>query len=205
MSRSWRSPDVASAARRRCHAWLAATTGIGIVLSLIAALALMTSPIVAFAGSGRAPGYVYDAVSTSTTSTANLSVSSAATNAGFTLGSGQSISSSASFNATEDAAGGGADVAFGPAPENAWNTFDQVEAKGSPLPGYKGGGSFANDGRAGSQILPPEGAPYSKWDVNPNVKGVDRGGERIVTGSNGTAYYTSNHYQSFTQFWGPGQ
>jgi guanyl-specific ribonuclease Sa len=107
--------------------------------------------------------------------------------------------------ATEEVAGGGAEVAFGPAPENAWNTFDQVEANGSPLAGFKGGGSFANDGRAGSQILPSDGAPYSEWDVNPNVQGVDRGGERIVTGSNGTAYYTSNHYQSFTQFWGPGQ
>jgi guanyl-specific ribonuclease Sa len=107
--------------------------------------------------------------------------------------------------AAEEAAGGGADVALGPAPENAWNTFDQVETSGSPLAGYKGGGSFANDGRAGSQILPSEGAPYREWDVNPNVQGVDRGGERIVTGSNGTAYYTSNHYQSFTQFWGPGQ
>ena len=75
--------------------------------------------------------------------------------------------------------------------------------------GYKGGSGFANDGREGSQILPGEtsgGDPitYREWDVNPNVKGVDRGGERIVTGSDGSAYYTNDHYKWFTQFWGSG-
>jgi guanyl-specific ribonuclease Sa len=39
---------------------------------------------------------------------------------------------------------------------------------------------------------------YREWDVNPNIKGVDRDDERIVTGSNGTAYYTNDHYNSFT-------
>jgi guanyl-specific ribonuclease Sa len=80
-----------------------------------------------------------------------------------------------------------------------------VQSEGSLFPGYKGGRTFANDGRAGSQILPPENGPFQEWDVNPYTKGVSRGGERIVTGQNGTAYYTNNHYQSFTQFWGPGQ
>lgn len=28
-------------------------------------------------------------------------------------------------------------MAFGPAPENAWSTFDRVHAKGSSFPGYK--------------------------------------------------------------------
>lgn len=71
--------------------------------------------------------------------------------------------------------------------------------------GYKGGSTFANDGSSGSQILPRgDGVIYREWDVNPNVKSVDLGGERIVTGSNGTAYYTNDHYQTFTHFWGPG-
>jgi large repetitive protein len=96
-------------------------------------------------------------------------------------------------------------VALGPAPENAWNTFERVQSKGSPLPGYKGGSAFANDGRAGGQILPStttEGGTvtYREWDVNPYIKGVDRGPERIVTGSDGSAYYTNDHYNSFTQF-----
>jgi RHS repeat-associated protein len=103
---------------------------------------------------------------------------------------------------------GGAEVAFGPAPERAWTTFERVDSKGSPFPGHKGGSMFANDGRNGSQILPrttPDGdaISYQEWDVNPHVKGVDRGGERIVTGD-GKVYYTNDHYLSFTQFWGPG-
>jgi guanyl-specific ribonuclease Sa len=54
-------------------------------------------------------------------------------------------------------------------------------------------------------LLPrSNGVTYREWDVNPNVKGVNRGGERIVTGSDGTGYYTNDHYQRFTQFTGPG-
>jgi len=100
-------------------------------------------------------------------------------------------------------------IAIGSAPENAWSVLDRVVAKKSPFPGYKGGGGFANDGREGSQILPRstsggDAITYQEWDVNPYVKGVDRGDERIVTGSDGSAYYTSDHYKWFTQFWGSG-
>jgi ribonuclease T1 len=53
-------------------------------------------------------------------------------------------------------------------------------------------------------LLPSEdaaGTPitYQEWDVNPYQKGVDLGKERIVTGSDGSAYYTTDHYLSFTQ------
>lgn len=104
-------------------------------------------------------------------------------------------------------------MAFGPAPENAWSTLDRVQAKGSPFPGYKGGSTFANNGSHGGEMLPSstsggDSVSYREWDVNPYVKGVNRGGERIVTGSvNGqivSAYYTSNHYLSFVQFFGEG-
>lgn len=50
--------------------------------------------------------------------------------------------------------------------------------------GLQGGSVFGNvDG-----LLPDiDGAgdpiTYSEWDVNPSVKGVDRGPERLVTGS----------------------
>jgi len=99
-----------------------------------------------------------------------------------------------------------AQVALGPVPENAWATFGRVQSKGSPLPGYKGGSTFGSTGQAGGQVFPRStsgGSPitYREWDVNPYVKGVDRRAERIVTGSDGSAYYTSDHYRSFTQFW----
>jgi guanyl-specific ribonuclease Sa len=73
---------------------------------------------------------------------------------------------------------------------------------GQPKPGYKGGQSFANDGRGGGQQLPAtdnNGNPisYKEWDVNPLVKGQNRGAERVVTGSDGSSYYTDDHYRTF--------
>ena len=40
---------------------------------------------------------------------------------------------------------------------------------------------------------------YQEWDVNPKVHNVNRGAERLVTGSDGSAYYTSDHYRTFTK------
>jgi guanyl-specific ribonuclease Sa len=80
--------------------------------------------------------------------------------------------------------------------------LDRVTAKGAPLPGYKGGKPFEN---VGDGMRLPESGPggpirYREWDVHPYVKGVDRGGDRLVTGSDGSAYHTSNHYDSFVRF-----
>ena len=38
---------------------------------------------------------------------------------------------------------------------------------------------------------------YREWDVNPLRPGVNRGAERLVTGSDGSAHYTDDHYKSF--------
>ncbi|WP_245581263.1 ribonuclease domain-containing protein [Propionicicella superfundia] len=47
------------------------------------------------------------------------------------------------------------------------------------------------------------GVAYREWDVNPYTKGVNRGTERIVTGSDGSAYWTGDHYDTFLMFRGP--
>ncbi len=65
--------------------------------------------------------------------------------------------------------------------------------------GYKGGQQFFNR----EKLLPQkskEGKPikYREWDVHPLVKGKNRGAERLVT-SQKSAYYTDDHYRSFTQ------
>lgn len=75
---------------------------------------------------------------------------------------------------------------------------------GAARSGYKGGGSFPNDGRGGGQVLPKadsNGNPinYKEYDVNPYQKGVNRGSERVVIGSDSKAYYTNDHYKTFTQ------
>jgi guanyl-specific ribonuclease Sa len=84
--------------------------------------------------------------------------------------------------------------------EQALEAYDEGVARA----GYKRGSTFANDGRAGSEILPgADGAgnlvTYQEWDVDPLQKGVNRGSQRIVTGSDGSAYWTDDHYTTFTR------
>jgi guanyl-specific ribonuclease Sa len=95
-------------------------------------------------------------------------------------------------------------IPIGPAEEDAWRVVDRVDSHNSPLPGYKGKRSFENSGKDGSSVLPRTGrnggpVDYHEWDVAAKVKGVDRGGRRVVTGSDGSAYFTTDHYRTFTQ------
>jgi guanyl-specific ribonuclease Sa len=89
-------------------------------------------------------------------------------------------------------------------PPKAQTVLNQVKAgNGSAPAGYKGNKPFANDGRDGGQVLPKTdgaGKPitYKEYDVNPFKPGVNRGAERVVVGSDGKAYYTDNHYTTFT-------
>jgi guanyl-specific ribonuclease Sa len=59
-----------------------------------------------------------------------------------------------------------------------------------------------NDGRGNGQILPMmdsagQNITYREYDVNPFTPGVNRGPERLVVGSDGSAYYTADHYITF--------
>jgi guanyl-specific ribonuclease Sa/uncharacterized protein YukE len=70
--------------------------------------------------------------------------------------------------------------------------------------GRKGGGSFDNDGRDGSEALPRQDADgnpitYREWDVKDPDPIAGRGGERLVTGSDNSAYYTRDHYSHFVR------
>ncbi|MFV0459645.1 MAG: ribonuclease domain-containing protein [Actinomycetales bacterium] len=88
---------------------------------------------------------------------------------------------------------------IGPGSEKAWTVLNRVGAKGAPLPGYKGGSVFKNwQGR----LPETPGVTYREWDVNPYAKGVNLGPERIVTGSDGSAYWTGNPYDTFLMFRG---
>lgn len=114
---------------------------------------------------------------------------------------GWSRSSTSSF-ALRDAAKAAHDVPIGPVAEKAHRIADRVAAKSAPFQGYKGGRNFENNGKG--MLLPKSNADgpikYREWDVNPYTKGVNRGPERLVTGSDGSAYYTTNHYDTFTRF-----
>lgn len=90
-------------------------------------------------------------------------------------------------------------------PSKATDTLTHIRNTGRAPTGYKGGRTFRNDGRGGGQVLPKadgSGNPitYKEYDVNPFTKGVNRGPERIVIGSDGKAYFTGDHYGTFTPF-----
>ena len=84
-------------------------------------------------------------------------------------------------------------------PQKAYDVADDVlRNNGAPPNGYKGGRVFQNDARAGGQKL-PDGVKYKEYDVNPYIKGQNRGPERIVIGDDGSVWYTSDHYNTFTR------
>jgi len=63
---------------------------------------------------------------------------------------------------------------------------------------------FHNSGSSDEQALPKHDSrgraiTYQEWDVNPKVEGVNRGTERLITGSDGSAYVTADHYKTFTK------
>ena len=84
-------------------------------------------------------------------------------------------------------------------PPEAYDTLDYIDKNGSPPKGYKGGKIFENDGRNGSQVLPNDGVSYREYDIHPKVTGQSRGTERLVIGSDNSAWYTRDHYYSFIQ------
>jgi len=89
-------------------------------------------------------------------------------------------------------------------PNKAQETLDHIDRTGEHPPGYVGGADFDNDGRGGGEVLPRfdadgEAITYREWDVDPYQDGVNRTSDRVVTGSDDSAYYTSDHYETFTR------
>jgi guanyl-specific ribonuclease Sa len=83
-------------------------------------------------------------------------------------------------------------------PTRAMDVLAEIDRTGRAPAGYRGGRIFRDDG----QVLPQvdsAGNPitYREWDVNPNAPGVPRDAERIVTGSDGSMWYTDDHYSTF--------
>ncbi len=85
-------------------------------------------------------------------------------------------------------------------PQKVYDVLKYIRANHHAMPGYVGGRVFTNR----EKIVPvtdAQGNPiqYQEWDVNPKIQGQNRGAERILTGSDGRAWYTSDHYQTFTE------
>jgi guanyl-specific ribonuclease Sa len=89
-------------------------------------------------------------------------------------------------------------------PTNVATVLHHIDSTHQAPAGYEGGRTFHNEGHGGEQRLPQKdkegkAISYQEWDVNPKVHNVNRGAERLVTGSDGSAYYTSDHYRTFTK------
>lgn len=89
-------------------------------------------------------------------------------------------------------------------PKEAQATLAYVRAHNEAPPGQVGGRRFGNYGSNGEQKLPQADAQgkridYREWDIHPKVPGRNRGAERLVTGSDGRAWYTADHYCTFTE------
>ncbi|MGW1742860.1 ribonuclease domain-containing protein [Nocardia sp. NPDC001965] len=89
-------------------------------------------------------------------------------------------------------------------PDRAYETLTEIDAGRWPdsanAPGTKGGIPFGNrEGRLPATDSAGKAVKYQEWDVNPKKPGQSRDAERIVTGNDGSAWYTGDHYDTFTR------
>ncbi len=85
-------------------------------------------------------------------------------------------------------------------PSYVLEVLKEVQQTNLAPAGYVGGRTFHNrEKRLPKTDANGDKIKYREWDVHPKVKGKNRGAERLVTGSDGSAYYTYDHYDSFTK------
>lgn len=83
-------------------------------------------------------------------------------------------------------------------PSYVYTIYEYIQQHHASPSGFEGGRIFHNR----EHHLPPidhNGAMilYHEWDVHPHERGMNRGAERLITGDDGSAYYTRDHYNSF--------
>jgi ribonuclease T1 len=83
-------------------------------------------------------------------------------------------------------------------PKYVIETLDYVSKYQKAPDGYVGGRKFKNL----EKLLPQKSdngqrINYQEWDVHEHIDGQNRGAERLVTGDDGSAYFTEDHYDSF--------
>lgn len=85
-------------------------------------------------------------------------------------------------------------------PEKAVLVLNFIRQYKKPPENYVGGRKFGNY----EHHLPERDAAgnkieYQEWDIHPKIEGRNRGSQRLVTGSDGRAWYTPDHYNSFIE------
>lgn len=86
----------------------------------------------------------------------------------------------------------------GQAPKAVLEVLQYVRQYHKAPDGYVGGRTFENREKR-LPVKTKEGATirYQEWDVHPKIRGQNRGTDRLITGSDKSAYYTENHYKTF--------
>jgi ribonuclease T1 len=85
-------------------------------------------------------------------------------------------------------------------PQKVYDVLAYVRQNGQPQNGYVGGRRFGNfENHLPRQDGSGRRIAYQEWDVNPKQRGRNRGTERLVTGSDGRAWFTADHYNTFTE------
>ncbi|HEY3270345.1 MAG TPA: ribonuclease domain-containing protein [Geothrix sp.] len=85
-------------------------------------------------------------------------------------------------------------------PAHARETLAYIRQHGYAPSGYVGGRIFGNyEGVLPRYDTRRKRIEYREWDVQPKAEGRNRGAERLVTGSDGRVWYTSDHYRTFIE------
>jgi ribonuclease T1 len=85
-------------------------------------------------------------------------------------------------------------------PEYVVDVLAYVKQHGTAPDGYVGGRTFQNrEKRLPEKDREGQKIRYREWDVLPKIQGRNRGAERLVTGSDERAWYTSDHYRTFVE------
>jgi ribonuclease T1 len=87
-----------------------------------------------------------------------------------------------------------ASVAVADLPSQAAHTLALIDA-GGPFPYSRDGVTFENRER----LLPDQPRGYYREYTVPTPGSSDRGARRIIVGRDGTAYWTADHYASFSR------
>lgn len=85
-------------------------------------------------------------------------------------------------------------------PQKVYTVLAYVQQQGKPMQGYVGGRRFGNfEHHLDDKDAQGKRIQYQEWDVNRKQQGKNRGAERLVTGSDGKAWYSKDHYATFAE------
>ncbi len=87
-----------------------------------------------------------------------------------------------------------------PIPSYVRETLAYVRQHGYAPPAYVGGRVFGNyEGQLPRYNTRRKRIEYREWDVRPKAEGRTRGAERLITGNDGRAWYSPDHYRTFLE------